>query len=1098
MRKLKKINKQNVKFMRKLTFLLACLLLVGVGLVNAQTKSISGRVFSADDGQPVIGATVVVKGTTLGTITDVDGKFKINAPVNAKTLVISYVGMKTVGVDAKSNLEIKMETDSRQIDEVIVTAMGIKRSEKSLGYAASTVKADELNRATPLSVTGGLTGKVAGLNVSSSGGTGSSEKVIIRAITSFNNNQPLYVVDGIPIQNSFMGAGQTNQAVDFGNQAGDINPDDVASVTVLKGASSTALYGTRAANGVILITTKRGSADSKIKVSYSGAATMSNVLRVPQYQNMFGQGWPLLNQSGTPEPGLGENGSWGPALDGMMRKWGAPLNANGVYDATGVQRVKSFSSLKDNLKNFYETGLELTNNISISAGNQFTSFVFSYNNVSSDGVLPSDVDKYHRNTISFRGDANYKKFHANMDFNYVRKDIRQVRDGQGGATGATLFQDIIQSPVDVNLQDLKDINNPYNNIDNFYTGYAQNPYWIIANNQSVYQDDRVYGKVEVSYDIIPGLKALGRVGGDFTNSRTKSWSAQVSQSTTGWANQFSSKSIPGNYEEDNNAYSQIDATAILSADYALGSDFRVTGNAGWNLNQQTKTEIDAIQTALDVPNWYSLLNGTSPATINQNSNRSTNYNYSYNRRLIGLFLQGDVSYKDWAFLGLSARNDWSSTLPIAQNSFFYGGANASVILTDAVKSLQSKTLNYLKLRAGIGQTGNDASVYLTNNKFQPVQVALGFGNVYLPLNGVSGLTESNTLGNQNLKPEITTEYEVGLDMKMLNSRLGLDVALYDRDTKNQIIPAGISPESGYTTKVRNVGWINNKGIEVHLYGTPVKTKDFEWALGVTFAKNWSLVKELWDNVDSYLWTSAYDVTYVMLKGQQVGIFQVPLIQTVTDTKSPYYGKTVVNSSGIPLTVANAYRTIGSSNPDFTMGLTTSFTYKAFSLSAVFDYRQGGYFYSNTARMLDWNGNGTNTTFNARQPFLVPNSVKIISTGVYAENDIPLMTTGGVLSYWNYSTNNKGLEGNSVLPRTYVKLREVSISYNLPKKLLAKTPLNSAQFSVIGKNLLMWTAAKNNFVDPDQSNYGNDITSNFGEFSSAPSVRNLGVSLKLNF
>jgi TonB-linked SusC/RagA family outer membrane protein len=1072
---------------------LACLLMVSLSLVNAQTKSISGRVFSADDGQPVIGATVLVRGTTLGTITDVDGKFKINVPATSKTLVVSYVGMKTIDVEAKNNLEIKLETDSRQIDEVIVTAMGIKRSEKSLGYAASTVKSEDLNRATPVSVTSGLTGKVAGLSISSSGGTGTSEKVIIRAITSFNSNSPLYIVDGVPIQNSFMGTNVTNQSVDFGNQAGDINPDDVASVTVLKGASSTALYGSRAANGVIVITTKRGNTDSKIKVSYSGAATVSNVLRVPQYENRFGQGWPLLNQAGTPEPGLGENGSWGPALDGMQRKWGAPLNAQGLYDPAGVQRVKPFSYVKNNLNNFYENGLELTNNISISAGNQFTSFVFSYNNVNSNGVIPSNVDTYKRNTLSFRGDANYKKFHASVDVNYVRKDINQVRDGQGGATGATTFQDIIQNAVDINLADLKDINNPYNNINNYYTGYATNPYWIIANNQSSYQDDRVYGKVEVSYDIIPGLKALGRVGADFTNSRTKSWSAQLIHSKTGWQYNYLPVDVPGNYEEDYLSYGQIDATAMLSADYALGSDFRFTGNAGWNLNQRTKNEIDAIQGSLDVPLWYNLGNGTTPATIN-----TAIATPNYSRRNIGAFVQGDISYKDWAFLGLSVRNDWSSTLPVGKNSFIYGGANASVILTDAVKSLKSETLNFLKLRAGLGQTGNDASYYLTNNKFVPTQIVLGFGNLYMPLSGVSGLTESNTLGNQNLKPEITTEAEVGLEGKMFDNRFGFDLALYNRDTKNQIIGAGIAPESGYTLKVRNVGWINNKGIEVHLYGSPLKSKDFEWELGVTFAKNWSLVKELWDNVDNYLWTSAYDVTYMMLKGQPVGMFQVPQIQTVTDTKSPYFGKTVVNSSGLPQTVANAYTTIGSSNPDFTMGLTTSWRYKSFTLGAVFDYRQGGYFYSNTARMLDWNGNGTNTMFNNRQPFLVPNSVKQISTGVYADNDIPLMTTGGVLSYWNYSTNNKGLEGNSVLPRTYVKLREVSLSYNFPKKLLVNTPLTDAQFSIIGRNLLMWTAAKNNFVDPDQSNYGNDITSNFGEFSSAPSVRNLGVSLKLNF
>ena len=1075
--------------MRKLTFLLTCLFLVGVGLVNAQSKSISGKVLSAEDGQPIIGATIKVKGSTVGTITNVDGEFKISLQGNSNDLSVSYVGMRTVNVQASNNMVVKLEPDAKQIDEIVVTAMGIKRSEKSLGYAASTVKSEDLVRSTPVSVTTGLTGKVAGLNISGSGGTGTSEKVIIRAAASFNSNNPLYVVDGIPIQNSFMGANGTNQSVDFGNQAGDINPEDVATVTVLKGASATALYGSRAANGVILITTKRGASDSKLKVSYSGAATMSNVLRVPQFENMFGQGWPLLNQSGTPEPGLGENGSWGPALDGQMRKWGAPLDANGLYSTTGTQRVKPFSSVNNNLRNFYENGLEITNNLSISMGNQNTSLVISYNNVKSNGVLPTDVDKYGRNTFSVRGDANFNKFHASVDFNYVRKDIRNVRAGQGGATGATTFQDIIQTPVDINYMDLKDFNNPYNNIDNFYTGYAQNPYWILANNQSTYQDDRVYGKVELSYDIIRGLKALARVGADFTNSRQKGWAAQVTQSAAGWAMNFSSKSIPGNYEEYNQYLGQIDATAMLSADYNLGSDFRFTGTGGWNLNQISKSTLDSYQGALDVPGWYNLLNGTAlptPATLVQQ------------KRIVDVFAQGDISYKDWAFLGISARNDWSSTLPIGLNSYFYGGVNGSVILTDAIESIKSDVLNYLKIRGGLGQTGNDAQVYQTYNKFVPTQMALAFGNLYMPLGGVSGLTESNTLGNQALKPEITTEAELGLDMKMLNSRLGLDLAVYDRSTKNQIIPATLAPESGYTAKVRNIGLINNKGIEVRLYGTPIKTKDFEWELGVTFAKNWSLVKELWDNALSYPIASAYDINYMALKGQELGIFQVPKMRTVTDVNSPYYGEVVVNSSGIPQILSNEYTNIGSSNPDFTMGFTSTFTYKGFSLSAVVDYRQGGYFYSNTARMLDWNGNGTNTMFNARQPFLVPNSVKEISTGVYAENDIPLMTTSGVLNYWNYSSSNKGMEGNAVLPRTYVKLREVTLSYTVPKKLIAKTPLTNIQLSLIGRNLLMWTSAKNNFVDPDQTNYGNDLTSGFGEFSSAPTVRNLGASIKLIF
>ncbi len=1075
--------------MRKLTFLLACLFLVGVGLVNAQSKSISGKVVSADDGQPIIGATVLVKGTTDGTITDTDGSFKLKVPGSTKVLVISYVGMKTQEVPAQNYLSIKMESDSRLIDEVVVTALGIKRSEKSLGYSASTVKADELTRTTPLTVTSGLTGKVAGLNISSSGGTGSSEKVVIRAMASFNNNQPLYVVDGITIQNSFMGVAATNQSVDFGNQAGDINPDDVESVTVLKGASATALYGSRAANGVILITTKRGTTDSKIRVAYTGTVSVSNVLRVPQFQNMFGQGWPLLNNAGTPEPGLGENGSWGPALDGQMRTWGATLNSQGIYSPTGVQRVAPFSFVKNNIQDFYESGLEYVNNVSVSAGNQNTSFVFSFNNVSSNGVLPSDVDRYGRNTFSVRGDANYNKFHASIDINYVRKDINNVRAGQGGATGATTFQDLVQTPVNINFQDLKDINNPYNNVDNYYTGYAQNPYWILANNQSVYQDDRAYGKVELSYDITKGLKAMGRLTADFTNSRQKGWAAQLSQSPGGWALNFGSKAIPGNYDEYTQSLGQLDATTMLSADYTLGDDFRLTANAGWNLNQRSSSSIDSYQGSLDVPLWYNLINGTALPTPLTSVTL---------RRLIGAFGQADLSYKDWAFLGISARNDWSSTLPIGKNSYFYGGVNATVVLTDAIKEMKSDVLSFLKLRGSLGQTGNDAPVYDTYNKFLPTQIALGFGNLYMPLNGVSGLTESNVLASQNLKPEITTEIEVGMDLKMFKNRLGLDLALYNRDTKNQIINAGISPESGYTSKVRNVGWINNKGIEVHLFGTPIQTKNFEWEIGVTYAKNWSLVKELWDNVQNYLWTSAYDVTYMMIKGQEVGVFQVPKIKTVADATSPYFGKTIVSTAGLPQIIANEYTTIGSSNPDFTMGLQTSFRYKSFTLNAVLDYRQGGYFYSNTARMLDWNGNGTNTMFNARQPFLVPNSVRELSTGVYAENNIPLMTTGGVLNYWNYSSSNKGLEGNSVLPRTYLKLREISLSYSLPVELVRRTPLTDIQISIIGRNLFMWTDAKNNFVDPDVSNYGNDITSNFGEFSSAPSVRNIGASIKLNF
>jgi hypothetical protein len=412
--------------------------------------------------------------------------------------------------------------------------------------------------------------------------------------------------------------------------------------------------------------------------------------------------------------------------------------------------------------------------------------------------------------------------------------------------------------------------------------------------------------------------------------------------------------------------------------------------------------------------------------------------------------------------------------------------------------MKSDVFNYLKIRGSVGQTGKDGDIYLTDPKFVQTLIGLGFGNLYMPLNGISGLTESNTIYNKDLKPEITTESEVGIDLRMLNYRLGLDVALYNKNTKNQILGAQVSPESGYTSKIRNVGLINNRGIEVHLYGSPIKTNDFEWGLGVTYSKNVSKVKELWDNVTNYVYTTVYDINYTFIKDQPLGIFQVPKMRTVTDVNSPYYGKVVVNSSGLPQIVSNEFTNVGSSNYDFTMGFTSDWTYKSFSLGVVVDYRQGGYFYSNTARMLDWNGNGTNTMFNARQPFVIPNSVKEISTGVYAENDIPLMTTGGVLNYWNYTSSNKGMEGNAILPRTYVKLRELSFNYSLPKDWFKNSVVSRIQIGIIGKNLLMWTSAKNNFVDPDISNYGNDLLSNIGEFSAAPSVRNIGLALKVDF
>ena len=1090
--------------MKKLALFWTCFL-ISMTLAIAQNKQVSGTV-KDEKGEPITGASVIAKGAaTYGTATDIYGNFSFTVPESVNTLVVKFIGYTDAEVAASTNVQITLTSDETVLGEVVITAFGMTRSAKSVGYATSTVKSEDLNRAIPTSVMSGLAGKVAGLSISTGGGTGTSQKVIIRGYSSLPtssggtaNNNPLFVVDGVPVRNNYLGSSGLNNATDYGSQIGDINPDDVESVTVLKGASATALYGGRAANGVILINTKRGETNSKVHVDYTGSVAVSNILRTPKFQNMFGEGWPLFDAM--------ENGSWGPKLDGMERIWGAPLDEKGVFSLqNGKERTKPFEFVENNLRNFYENGLETVNNVSISGGTRSSAFIFSYNNTSSDGVIPGNTDKYSRNAFSFRGNSEYKRFKMKYDVNYARKDISQVRGGQGQAAngGATTFQNLIQIPVDVSLKrDLSDINNPYNNLDNYFTPYAVNPYWIVKNNTSSYQDDHVYGNFELSLELTKGLTAIGRLGGDFLNYHEYTRGAINRPAANSWQTYGNKTPDPGYYKEFYRSYEQIDASALLNANYELNNDFHFSGFAGWNLLQMGSAYIESELAGLNVDGWYSLENGTAlPNTIS--------FPKAPTKRVIGLLAQGDISYRNWAFFGLSLRNDWTSTLPINSNSYFYWGFNASLILTDAIQSLKNNsTLSFLKLRGGWGQTGNDADIYYTNAYFSPTKIALGFGNLYLPLNNVAGLSETARIPSKSLRPEITTELEFGTDIRFFNNRLGLDFAWYNRDTKDQIIAASIAPETAYTSRVMNMGLVNNRGVELHLTGTPVKTKDFTWDVGMTFTKNRSEVKKLWDDAKEYLLTSAFDVTFKAIVGEPLGVYQVPKIRTVGDVSgdnpsSPDAGKTVVNANGFPITLATEFETLGSSAPDFMAGFNTAFTFKGISFSALIDWRQGGLFYSNTARMLDWNGNGTNTMYNERQPFLVPNSVKLVSEAsgnnpaVYAENDIPVMLTTQY-AYWNYSSYNKGLESNAVVSRTFVKVRELTIKYALPERLLAQTPFSKLEIGVFGNNLFMWTAKNNNYVDPEVTNYGNDITSDLGEFSAAPSVRTFGCTLKVSF
>lgn len=1063
--------------------------ILSAGLAFAQNVQVTGIATSAEDGSPMPAVAVAVQGTGRGTTTDLDGAYSISVPSNG-TLVFSFLGYEdaVVPVNGRTTINVALQPGSIQVEDVVITATGLKRQEKALGYASTTIKADEIIRGHAAEAMTGLAGKVAGVQISSSGSTGTSQKVIIRGYSSLTgSNQPLYVIDGVPMSNGVGGYQGLNNSIDFGNAAADINPDDIESITVLKGASATALYGSRAGNGAILVTTKRGSQNEKTIVTYDGSFQALTVLRIPQIQNKFGQGWYYSydgnyfeNYSPT------ENGSWGNALDGRQVEWRPGAAAEGLADPS----YTAFDYKENSLKNFYTTGFEANNTVTVQGGTKNTAFFVSYGNVSSNGILPGNDDYFKRNTFSFRGNTKMLRDKAwlNYSANYVNKKVRNAMTGQGG-DGSVIYQDILQYPVNIDYADLKDYNDVRNNADNYYTPYAQNPWWILDHNYATYEDDRFYGNAEFGINLFKGMQFIARGGMDISNYRNSYFNDIWSFSANSYTASEGGSAEIGSIDQSAGVSRQYDVNAMLNADYKLGSEMSLHAVAGFNANERSGYSIGGSLQGLAVESWANFSN-TNAATPRASASLSK-------RRLMGAYGQADWGFRDAVYLTLSARNDWSSTLPVENNSFFYWGANASVIITDLL-DMESDVLNFAKIRAGFGQTGNDAPAYLTSGYYSPASATGGFGSLTFPLNGYLGLTRRSVVPSTDLKPEISTEKEVGIDLRFFDSRVTLDLAFYDKQTKNQIITASLAPESGYTSKVRNVGLISNKGIELAMGFVPVRTKDFEWNILYTFTKNNNTVDELWDDVQEYnIYGLSAGPQLVAKVGEAMGTWIDYKIKTVTDESSPYYGMTIVNANtGFPTYDASETEVLGKADYDFSMGLSNTIRWKDLTLGFSFDWRKGGLMYSATQSIVYFNGNAEQTMYNMRDPYVWPNSVYQDASG-YHENNVPVdqyYTMQGAY----YSNYNYVMYRDDLIDKSYVKLRDLSLTYDLPKSLLGNAKwIQSAQLSVVGRNLLMWTP-KQGIVDPDMTNYGNDLESQYGEYYSAPSTRSIGGGIKIVF
>lgn len=1052
--------------MRKFLQLGFCLLLhVSVGW--AQERTITGRITAVDDGNAIPGVNVVVKGTATGTVSDADGNYRLTVSGNGSTLIFSFIGYvsQEVEVGSQSVVNVQLASDITQLGEVVVTAQGNVRQTKTIGYSVTKLENDDATKGRTNDVITSLQGKVAGLTISqNSGAPGASSRVVLRGYSSITgSNQPLYVVDGVPINNAsnvnvFNPVNDNfNNTVDYGNRANDIAPDDIESISILKSAAATALYGSRAANGAIVITTKRGKAGDKPKIDFITSATFNRPLKLPELQNVFGQGWSSNHL-------LDENGSWGPRMDGKDRLWG------NVVDNS--QQIKPFTAQPDNLKDFYETGYNINNSLSISGGKEAATYYFNYGNIKADGFIPGNIDQLDRHNVTLRGTLNSKRLTSDVSLNFVRKEISAVASGQGG-TAPTMFQEIIQVPRDASIVDWKDYNNKFNNIDNFHTRYAQNPYFSINENGNEFKENRIYGKLSFTYNFADWLNLTYRLGADVASSTVKEWTA-VTKPTPGSPNETQTPT-PGSVNEGSLLATEYDHSILLNSYVDINESFSLTALGGVNINERYSRVQTAQVLGLDIPGFYHISNSSSAPII---GNRETL------RRLIGVYAQAELAYKDFWFVTATVRNDWSSTLPPDKRSFIYPAFNTSFVFTEAL-GIENNIINFGKIRASWGQTGNDAAPYLVNSTLVPGDIYNYFGTLKFPFNGVNAFEVGNNIGNTGLEPEISTEVEVGAEVKLFN-KLNINVSLYDKRTDGQIFQVPVASTSGYRGQTANVGLVQNKGIELLVNFTALQKGNFRWDIGVNYTKNINKILELPEQLEGVVLFNNYSTDFKLTKGRPIG--DLYTFDYVYDPQ----GRIVVNANGIPIGSTNK-TFVGNVNPDFIAGLNTMLSYKNFSLSATLDYRHGGKFWSYTKRLTMFVGNDPISLYNDRRPFIVPNSVIPDGDG-YRENDIPV-DMSNISNYWN-DNNNPAMERRHILDRTYFKVREVVFTYNMPPSLVSKTPFSTISASVVGRNLWLWTPAENGLVDPEATQFGNDLAGEFGEFAAGPSARSMGFSLRL--
>jgi len=1080
----------------KRVLLLVALCLTTV-LSMAQTRRVTGKVISAEDSSPVPGAGVIVSGTTVGTVTGMDGTFVLNVPTSAQKLVVSCLGMKTVEVDAKDGMTIELENDFNALNEVVVTAMGITREKKALGYAIQEVKSDELMAAGAPSVTSALTGKVAGVQINTFGGSvGASSRISVRGNSSLSaDQQPLIVIDGVPVSNDTKRTGDnTYRGVDFGSGLNDINPEDIESISVLKGGSA-ALYGMRAGNGVILITTKTGKKSAGMEISYDGSITFDRVANIPRLQNLYGQGYDgdELHYQWYKDDGntlsyqdyceqnsfTYVNGNWGGVQDGNDESWGPRLDAGlqfVQFDSNGQKAP--WVSHPDNIKSFFQTGITQNHMISLqSRGEKSTTRVsLSYRNQT--GTVPNtDQSRY---GAQFNTQMTLNRFFS-FDFagNYTRTESDNLVN-QGYRGNNPLNSLVAWSGRQINMQSLKENWDQKDAAGNFTfynwnASYHINPYFNVYMNTNSYQRDRMFGKTSVYFNPLDWLKIEGRLGFDYYNSR-------MFEKTY-----FELDDPEGAFYSTDIANTELNADVLASANKTFG-DFNLTAIVGANYRDAQYLYEQIGADALVMPGIYTIGNKVGDAVT------SMDHSHIRSNSVYGNFSLG---FKNMLYLDASARNDWSSTI---RQAFFYPSVSLSWIVTESFPALKANNvLTFWKLRGGIAQVGSATSAYRNSYYYYSSGA----------FNGVAQMYKSNTYPNLNLKPEKVTSWEIGTEIGMFDDRLHLDVAYYQKKTEDQILSVPTDNTVGFTSMLVNAGRIDNKGIEVQLSADIFRNANgFNWTSTVNFAKDKSKIVELYEGLDkiSLGWTWGYG-TYATVGGtwgdiRGTGLNRVTE-QDVKDGKATndQIGAIIVNASGSIGTKSD--QVVGNVTPDFLAGWRNDFSYKNISFGAMLDLRIGGDIWSQTMShaicaglaSITADGGVRERAIVAGKDVYTDYQFVTLKDGKYVVNDVET----DAQSFFEGAGGNAG--EFAVFKGSFLKLRELYMTYQLPKRWLDNSKvIKRASVSLIANNVaLLWVDKSNHMrIDPETGGVSSDTRGMGFEQASVPGSRSFGVKLNLTF